>query len=652
MTTTNRPAAGGARPGSPPPRGPFMMGAAPPQKAKAFGASARRLIGRLAPERRGVIAVIACAAASVGLALIGPYLIGLATDIVFSGAIGAHMPATVTKAQVVAHLKATGHPHQAEMIARMHLVPGHGVDFTALAHILELTMALYLGSALFGWLRGHILNGVVQRTVMKLRTDAQAKLATLPLSYFDGHPHGELLSRVTNDIDNVAQSLQQTLGQLLGGLLTALGVLVMLVVISPLLALITLVTMPLSVFLTARIARRAQKRFVAQWKLVGELNGQVEEAFTGHALVNVLGRRREVEARFDATNDKLYDASFRAQFISNSIMPAINFVGNLTYVAIAVVGGLRVATGGMLLGSVQAFIQYARQFSQQLGQLASMAAVLQSGVASAERAFELLDAADQPPEATAATLPAVRGHVRFEHVSFRYKPDQPLIQDLSLDVAPGQTVAIVGPTGAGKTTLVNLLMRFYELESGRILIDDVDVAKVSREELRGKIGMVLQDTWLFGGTIRDNLAFGNAGATEAQIVAAAEAAHVDRFVRALPAGYDTVIDEEASNLSAGEKQLITIARAFLADRAVLVLDEATSSVDTRTEVLVQQAMAALRANRTSFVIAHRLSTIRDADVILVMEAGRIVEQGSHQELLAARGAYYTLYSAQAAAAAA
>ena len=657
MAASNRPGggaggAGGGRPGGMPARGPFIMGAAPPQKAKAFGPSARRLIGRLGPERKGVIAVIVCAATSVGLALIGPYLIGRATDIIYSGWMSSRVAAGQSKAAHIAQLRASGHVHQAAMESRMDLVPGHGVDLAALAHVLEIVLALYLGSALFGWLRGHILNGVVQRTVLRLRTDAQAKLAKLPLSYFDSNPHGDLLSRVTNDIDNVAQSLQQTLGQLLGGLLTALGVLVMLLVISPLLALITLVTMPLSVVLTAKIARRAQKRFVAQWKHVGELNGQIEEAFTGHALVNVLGRRREVEARFDATNDKLYDASFKAQFISSTIMPAINFVGNLTYVAIAVVGGLRVATGGMLLGSVQAFIQYARQFSQQLGQLASMAAVLQSGVASAERAFELLDATDQPPEPASQTLPPVRGHVEFEQVSFRYKPDQPLIEDLSLEVAPGQTVAIVGPTGAGKTTLVNLLMRFYELGGGRILLDGVDVAQVSREELRSRIGMVLQDTWLFGGTIRDNLAFGNANATEAEIIAAAEAAHVDRFVRALPAGYDTVINEEASNLSAGEKQLITIARAFLADRAVLVLDEATSSVDTRTEVLVQHAMAALRKQRTSFVIAHRLSTIRDADVILVMEAGRIVEQGSHEQLLAARGAYYTLYTAQAAAAAA
>jgi len=429
-----------------------------------------------------------------------------------------------------------------------------------------------------------------------------------------------------------------------------IGVLVMLVVISPLLAVIALVTVPLSVGLTAQIARRAQQRFAAQWKHVGALNGQIEEAFTGHALVKVMGRQREIEARFARKNDELYQASFRAQFISSMIMPAILFIGNLNYVAIAVIGGLRVASGAMKIGGVQAFIQYARLFSQQLSQLASMANVLQSGVASAERVFELLDATDQPPDAAAPVhLAKVRGEVRFEHVGFRYQPDQPLIDDLSLVAAPGQTIAIVGPTGAGKTTLVNLIMRFYELDSGRILLDGVDIATLTRDELRGCIGMVLQDTWLFGGTIRDNLRYGNPDANEDDLLAAAKATYVDRFVRALPAGYDTVIDEEAANVSSGEKQLITIARAFLADPAILILDEATSSVDTRTEVLVQHAMAALRAGRTSFVIAHRLSTIRDADLILVMDGGRIVEQGTHRELLAAGGAYAALHQAQFAA---
>ena len=625
--------------------GPF--GAMPPQKARRFAPSARRLLARLAPERARLLVVIACALVSIGLSLGGPMLLGRATDLIFSGVIGGRLPAGATKAEAVAELHQAGNDDLADLVAHMDVVPGRGIDFTGLAELLAIVMALYLGASLFAWLQGHLLNQVVQRTVRQLRTDVQAKLARLPLAYFDGRPHGELLSRATNDIDNVAQSLQQTLSQILNGLPMLVGILIMLVVISPVLALIALVTVPLSVVATAKIARRAQARFAAQWAQVGALNGQIEESFTGHALVNVLGRRRDVEARFEATNQQLFETGFRAQFMSSIMMPVVGFVGNLTYVAIAVVGGLRVASGTMLLGSVQAFIQYSRQFSQHLGQLASVASVVQSGVASAERVFELLDADDQPAEASpAATLGKVRGEVRFEHVRFRYKPDEPLIEDLDLTIAPGQTVAIVGPTGAGKTTVVNLLMRFYELGGGRILLDGVDIAQVPRPELRARLGMVLQDTWLFSGTIRDNIAFGNHAAGDDDIVAAARAAHVDRFVRALPAGYDTAIDEESSNLSAGEKQLITIARAFLANPALLILDEATSSVDTRTEVLVQRAMAALRAQRTSFVIAHRLSTIRDADLILVMEAGRIVEQGSHAELLAAGGAYADLYRTQ------
>jgi ATP-binding cassette, subfamily B, multidrug efflux pump len=509
-----------------------------------------------------------------------------------------------------------------------------------------LVMALYVGASLLMWLQSYILNFVVQRTIKKLRADVDAKLMRVPLAYFDRQPHGEVLSRVTNDIDNMSMALQQTLSQIMIALLTVVGILVMLVVISPLLAVITLVTVPLSVVVTAKIGGRAQKGFVAQWKHVGALNGQIEEAFTGHALVKVFGRRAQIEQRFRAKNDELFDASFRAQFISSTIMPAINFVGNLTYVAIAVVGGLRVASGAMLLGSVQAFIQYTRQFTQNLSQLAQVSTILQSGVASAERVFELLDEPDQSPDRDDAKLPPPKGEVRFADVSFRYKADVPLIEHLSLVATPGQTVAIVGPTGAGKTTLVNLLMRFYDLDGGKIEIDGVDIAGVPRHEVREKLGMVLQDTWLFGGTIRDNIRYGNPKASDDQLLAAAKATYVDRFVRALPDGYDTVIDEESSNLSAGEKQLITIARAFLADPTILILDEATSSVDTRTEVLVQRAMATLRERRTSFVIAHRLSTIRDADTILVIENGKIVEQGNHDQLLAKGGAYHALYHAQ------
>jgi ATP-binding cassette, subfamily B, multidrug efflux pump len=626
------------KPAAPPPRpmmrGPMGMNMGPPQKAKTFTASARRLLGLLRPEKRLIIAVLGFAVGAVALSVSGPKVMARATNIIFRGFFGGQ-----------------AHPNASpELMAKMHVDPTHGgIDFDALFDVLMLTLALYIGASILMWLQGYVLNHVVQRTMKRLRSEVDAKLMRVPLSYFDGQPHGEILSRVTNDIDNVGQAMQQTLSQMLAAALTSVGVLVMLVVISPTLAVIALVTVPLSVFVTARIGKRAQKGFVAQWKHVGALNGQIEEAFTGHALVKVFGRRKQVETRFKAKNDELFDAAFKAQFISSLIMPAINFVGNLNYVAIAVLGGLRVASGTMTLGDVQAFIQYSRQFTQQLSQLAQVTNVLQSGVASAERVFELLDSTDQSADRSEAKLGVTKGEVCFDDVSFRYKADVPLIDDLTLVAKPGQTVAIVGPTGAGKTTLVNLLMRFYDLNGGKITLDGTDVALIPRRELRAKMGMVLQDTWLFGGTIRDNIKYGSPGATDEAMLAAAKATYVDRFVRALPDGYDTVIDEESSNLSVGEKQLITIARAFLADPSILILDEATSSVDTRTEVLVQHAMATLRERRTSFVIAHRLSTIRDADTILVMEQGKIVEQGSHEELLAKGGAYHTLYHAQFAA---
>ncbi len=513
-------------------------------------------------------------------------------------------------------------------------------------------IALNIGSSACALFQGRLTATLVQRAVLSLREQVEAKLSRLPLGYFDRQPRGEILSRVTNDIDNLQQSVQQTLSQLVTSLLTIVGVLVLMFVVSWQLALIALLTIPASVWGTRKLAQRAQPQFISQWRYTGGLNAHVEEMYTGHALVAAFGQREEAMATFTEQNEALYRASSRAQFISGTIQPLMMFMSNLNYVLVAVVGGLLIANGSLSLGAVTAFIQYSRQFSQPLTQVASMANLLQSSVASAERVFALLDAQEQAPDAADPARPAdVRGRVEFDDVSFRYAADRPLIEHVSLTVQPGQTVAIVGPTGAGKTTLVNLLMRFYEIDSGAILLDGVNTALMSREELRGLTGMVLQDAWLFGGTIADNIAYGSLGATREQVTEAAKATYVDRFVRTLPDGYDTVLDDEGTNVSAGERQLITIARAFLARPAVLILDEATSSVDTRTEVLIQHAMASLRQGRTSFVIAHRLSTIRDADVILVMENGQIVEQGTHSALLAAGGAYARLYQAQFAQAA-
>ncbi|MCP2031822.1 ATP-binding cassette subfamily B protein [Okibacterium sp. HSC-33S16] len=632
-----------------PPRGggPFAGAGMPVEKSMNFGPSAKRLLGRLRPERAKLVVVTLLAVISVTLTVIGPKILGDATNILFEGIISKALPAGFSQAQVVDGLRASGDTDRADMLAGMNLTPGSGIDFAALSRVLLVVLAIYIFAFLFGWIQALVLNVVVQRTMYRLREDVESKINRLPLKYFDTTQRGELLSRVTNDIDNIAQTLQQTLSQVLVSLLSVIGVLIAMFSISPLLAGIALVTIPATVVITGVIAKRSQKKFVAQWAHTGQLNAQIEEMYSGHAIVKVFGRSREVGAKFRAKNDELYEASFGAQFISGIIMPSMMFVGNLVYVGIAVVGGLQVATGALSLGSVQAFIQYSRQFTQPLTQLGSMANLLQSGVASAERVFELFDAEEQSADpAQPVSPPPGRGRLVFENVSFSYSPEKPLISNLSLVAEPGQTIAIVGPTGAGKTTLVNLIMRFYELDGGRITLDGVNIAEMTRRDLRARTGMVLQDTWLFGGTIRDNIAYGRPDASEEEILDAARATYVDRFVHSLADGYDTVLDDEASNVSAGEKQLLTIARAFLAKPSVLILDEATSSVDTRTELLVQKAMSTLRQDRTSFVIAHRLSTIRDADLILVMESGAIVEQGTHSELLAAQGAYYALYNSQ------
>jgi ATP-binding cassette subfamily B protein len=628
----------------------FLGGGAPAEKALNFTGSAKRLLRMMRPERRTVGLLVGCGVVSVVLGVLAPKILGHATDIIFTGLVGKQFPAGVSKDQVVAGLR-TSNPRLADLVAALPIVPGQGIDTHALIRTILLALLVAAASAVFGLMQGRLVALVVQRVAYRLREQVEAKLGRLPLRYFDQQQRGEVLSRATNDTDNVAQTLQQTMSQLITSVLTIVGVLTMMIWISPLLAVIAIVTVPVSVFVTMRIGKRAQPQFVKQWANTGRLNGHIEEMYTGHAVVRSFGQQRAAKAAFDEHNTRLYEAGFRAQFISGLIQPAMFLIGNLNYVLVAVVGGLRVASGAISLGDVQAFIQYSRNFAQPLTAVASMANLLQSGIASAERIFALLDAEEQEPDPVAPRRPdPLRGAVRFEHVSFRYEPDRPLIEDLSLAADPGHTVAIVGPTGAGKTTLVNLLMRFYEVTGGRITVDGVDIATMSRDELRSNIGMVLQDTWLFGGTIAENIAYGRPEATPEQIVTAAQAAHADRFVRTLPDGYDTLLDEEASNLSAGEKQLITIARAFLADPTILVLDEATSSVDTRTEVLIQKAMSSLRSGRTSFVIAHRLSTVRDADVILVMEDGQIVEQGTHAQLIEAGGAYARLYRAQFAAA--
>ncbi|WP_434140971.1 ABC transporter ATP-binding protein [Leucobacter sp. gxy201] len=629
------------------PDGDDMFGGAPAKKAKHFWPSAKRLVGLLAPEKWLFAFVVVLVVASVVLTVIAPKVLGQAMDVIFDGIIGKNLPKGVPIEQIIEGARAEGKGQFADMLSGANVVPGEGIDFETLARLILIVLALYLVASFLMWWNGYILNKLVMRVVYRLRADIEAKINRLPLSYFDSRQRGDVLSRVTNDVDNIQQALQQALSQLVQSALTVIGIAIMMFAVSWQLALIALIALPLSGIIAGVVGVRAQKLFVAQWKHTGDLNGHIEESFTGHELVRIFNRDAEMTEEFDRRNEELFQATFKAQALSGTIMPAMQFVQYLSYVLIAVVGALRVTAGQMTLGDVTAFIQYSREFSQPIGQMAGMANMLQSGVASAERSFELLDAEEQEPDTANASLPErTEGRVEFENVHFSYDPETTLIEDLSLEADPGHTVAIVGPTGAGKTTLVNLIMRFYELNRGRILLDGVDITQLSRAELRGHVGMVLQDAWLFDGTIRENIRYGRLDASDDEIVAAAQATMVDRFVRQLPDGYDTVIEENASSLSAGERQLLTIARAFIANPSLLILDEATSSVDTRTEVLVQQAMRALRADRTSFVIAHRLSTIRDADMILMMESGRIVEQGSHDELLARKGAYFALYQAQ------
>jgi len=612
---------GGFQPGFRPrrggPMGPHGMGI-PFEKAKDLKGTFKRLLLYLKPRRFNLLIVFVTAALSTVFGIYSPKVMGKATTKLFEG-----------------------------FMMKMRGIPGAGVDFHYILQILQVLAALYILSSFFSYLQQYIMAGVSQRIVYEMRNEVNEKLSRLPLKFFDSRTHGEVLSRVTNDIDNISTTLQQSLAQIITAIVTMTGIIVMMLTISPWMTLIALVTLPLSFLVTASIAKRSQKYFAGQQKVLGELNGHVEEMYSGHVIVKAFGQERKSIERFNEINERLYDSGWRAQFISGLIMPLLTFINNIGYVFICVVGGIFVTNGRIAIGDVQAFIQYTRQFTHPILQTANIANILQSTLASAERVFELLDEAEEIPEPeNAVVIGSPRGEVEFENVRFGYAKNEPVIENMNIDVRPGQTVAIVGPTGAGKTTFVNLLMRFYEIDSGKITVDGVDIKNIKRADLRGMFGMVLQDTWLFNGTIRDNIAYGKEGATKKEVIDAARAAHADHFIRTLPEGYNTVINEEASNISQGQKQLLTIARAFLADPVILILDEATSSVDTRTEALIQKAMTELMKGRTCFVIAHRLSTIREADMILVMDHGRIIEKGTHKELLAIKGFYADLYNSQ------
>ncbi|MED2009820.1 MULTISPECIES: ABC transporter ATP-binding protein [Brevibacillus] len=617
------PGAPGAGPGPGGHKGPMGFGgpgmlSMPGQKAKNFKGTLRRLLGYLKPYRMKLTAVLLTAALSTVFGIVSPKLLGDATTKLFEG-----------------------------FMAKVNGVPGAAIDFAYVWHIIMVLIGLYIASSAFAYIQQYLMAGVAQKTVYTLRKQVDEKLARLPLKYFDARSHGEVMSRVVNDVDTISGTLQQSLTQMITSIITLIGVIVMMLTISPLMTLILILTLPLSFVVIRAIASRSRPHFKGQQQALGELNSHVEEMYTGHKIVKAFGREQSAVEKFDTINERLHESAWKAQFISGIMMPLMMLVSNIGFVLVCVVGGVLVTRGSIRIGDVQAFIQYAQQFSQPITQTANIANVIQSTLAAAERVFEILDEPEESaePVSTAGTF-APQGYVRFEHVSFGYKEEEPLIRDMNIDVKPGMTVAIVGPTGAGKTTLVNLLMRFYEIGEGRITIDGRDIRELPRGELRSLFGMVLQDTWLFNGSIRENIAYGRAGATDEEVLQAAQAAHADHFVRTLPDGYDTILNEEASNISQGQKQLLTIARAFLADPAILILDEATSSVDTRTELLIQKAMSGLMEGRTSFVIAHRLSTIRDADLILVMNNGSVIEQGNHEELLRAGGFYAELYNSQ------